>query len=103
MPSGFQSFTPPDAKIVVGVHVHAQRERWGTWAAAEDRREREERERVGFHGWSGSGPSTASTSGSRPWQCNPTMPVFGFQIPNSKKIFRHLHGDLNLGEIKNAL
>jgi len=73
LPSGFQSFTPPDAKIVVGVHVHAQRERWGTWAAAEDRREREERERVGFHGWSGSDPSTASTSGSRPWQCNPTI------------------------------
>ena len=30
-------------------------------------------------------------------------PVFGFQIPNSKFFFRHLHGDLNLDEIKNAL
>ena len=27
---------------------------------------------MGFHGWSGSGPSTASASG-RPWQYNPTI------------------------------
>ena len=26
-----------------------------------------------------------------------------FKVPNSKKIFRHLHGDLNLDEIKNVL
>ena len=32
-----------------------------------------------------------------------TMPVFGCKIPNSKKIFRHLHEDLNLDEIKSAL
>ena len=32
-----------------------------------------------------------------------TKPVFGFQIPNSKFFFRHLYGDLNLDEIKNAL
>ena len=29
--------------------------------------------------------------------------VFGSQNQNSKKNFRHLHGDLNLDEIKNAL
>ena len=29
--------------------------------------------------------------------------VFGYKIPNSKFFFRHLHGDLNLDEIKNAL
>ena len=29
--------------------------------------------------------------------------VFGCKIPNSKIFFRHLHGDLNLDEIKNAL
>ena len=29
--------------------------------------------------------------------------VFSYKILNSKKIFRHLHGDLNLDEIKNAL
>ena len=80
-----QSSTPPDAKIVVGVHAHAQRERWGTWAAAEDRREREERERMGFHGWSGSGPSTASASASgRPWQCNPAL--FGLVSQQSHTI-----------------
>ena len=32
-----------------------------------------------------------------------TMPVFSYKIQNSKKKFRHLHGDLNLDEIKNAL
>ena len=32
-----------------------------------------------------------------------TQPVFGYKIQNSKKNFRHLHGDLNLDEIKNAL
>ena len=31
------------------------------------------------------------------------MAVFGSQNQNSKKNFRHLHGDLNLDEIKNAL
>ena len=30
-------------------------------------------------------------------------PVFGCKLQNSKKKFRHLHGDLNLDEIKNAL
>ena len=29
--------------------------------------------------------------------------VFGCKIPNSKLFFRHLHGDLNLDEIKNTL
>ena len=29
--------------------------------------------------------------------------VFGSQNPNSKFFFRHLHGDLNLDKIKNAL
>ena len=29
--------------------------------------------------------------------------VFSFKNQNSKKNFRHLHGDLNLDEIKNAL
>ena len=29
--------------------------------------------------------------------------VFGCKLPNSKFFFRHLHGDLNLDEIKNAL
>ena len=32
-----------------------------------------------------------------------TGPVFGCKIPNSKKNFLHLHGVLNLDEIKNAL
>ena len=32
-----------------------------------------------------------------------TRPVFGCKIPNSKFFFRHLHGDLNLDEIKNTL
>ena len=32
-----------------------------------------------------------------------TKPVFGCKISNSKKKFRHLLGDLNLEEIKNAL
>jgi len=31
------------------------------------------------------------------------MAVFGSQNQNSKFFFRHLHGDLNLDEIKNAL
>ena len=30
-------------------------------------------------------------------------PVFSYKIQNSKKKFRHLHGELNLDEIKNAL
>ena len=30
-------------------------------------------------------------------------PVFRCKNQNSKKNFRHLHGDLNLNEIKNAL
>ena len=30
-------------------------------------------------------------------------PVFSSKIQNSKKKFRHLHEDLNLDEIKNAL
>ena len=29
--------------------------------------------------------------------------VFSYKNQNSKKNFRHLHGDLNLDEIKNAL
>jgi len=29
--------------------------------------------------------------------------MFGYKIQNSKKKFRHLHVDLNLDEIKNAL
>jgi len=29
--------------------------------------------------------------------------VFSSNVPNSKFFFRHLHGDLNLDEIKNAL
>ena len=29
--------------------------------------------------------------------------VFSSKVPNSKFFFRHLHGDLNLYEIKNAL
>jgi len=32
-----------------------------------------------------------------------TSPVFGCKNQSSKKNFRHLHGDLNLDEIKNAL
>ena len=32
-----------------------------------------------------------------------TQATFGFKIPNSKKNFHHLHGDLNLDEIKNTL
>ena len=32
-----------------------------------------------------------------------TEAVFGCKVPNSKKNFRHLHGDLNLDEIKNTL
>ena len=32
-----------------------------------------------------------------------TKAVFGYQIQNSKKNFRHLYGNLNLDEIKNAL
>ena len=35
--------------------------------------------------------------------CSLTKAVFGYQIQNSKKKIRHLHGDLNLDEIKNAL
>ena len=31
------------------------------------------------------------------------QPVFGYKNQNSKKKFRHLYGDLNLNEIKNAL
>ena len=34
---------------------------------------------------------------------NSTGPVFGCKLLNSKKNFRHLHGDLNLDKIKNAL
>ena len=30
-------------------------------------------------------------------------PLFSCKIQNSKKKFRHLHGELNLDEIKNAL
>ena len=30
-------------------------------------------------------------------------PVFGYEIQNSKKNFRHLHGDLNLDEIKKRI
>ena len=33
----------------------------------------------------------------------PSKALFGCKVPNSKKNFRHLHGDLNLNEIKNAL
>ena len=32
-----------------------------------------------------------------------SKPVFSSKIQNSKKKFRHPHGDLNLDEIKNAL
>ena len=32
-----------------------------------------------------------------------TEPVFSYKILNSKFFFRHLYGDLNLDEIKNAL
>ena len=32
-----------------------------------------------------------------------SRPVFGSKIQNSKFFFRHLHGDLNLDEIKNTL
>ena len=32
-----------------------------------------------------------------------TSAVFSSQIQSSKNFFRHLHGDLNLDEIKNAL
>jgi len=32
-----------------------------------------------------------------------TMAVFSYKNQNSKKKIRHLHGDLNLDEIKNAL
>ena len=31
-----------------------------------------------------------------------TEAVFGYQIQNSKKKFRHMYGDLNLDEIKNT-
>ena len=34
---------------------------------------------------------------------DPIQAVFGYQIQNSKKKIRHLHEDLNLDEIKNAL
>ena len=34
---------------------------------------------------------------------NLTLVVFGCKNQNSKKKFRHLHEDLNLDEIKNAL
>ena len=30
-------------------------------------------------------------------------PVFSYKIQNSNFFFRHMHGDLNLNEIKNAL
>jgi len=33
----------------------------------------------------------------------PTLAVFSSIFPNSNFFFRHLHGDLNLDEIKNAL
>ena len=33
----------------------------------------------------------------------PAKPVFSSKIQNSKKKIRHLHGDLNLDEIKNVL
>ena len=36
-------------------------------------------------------------------QDSETMPVFSSKIQNSKKKFRHLHGDLNLDEIATAV
>ena len=49
----------------------------------------------------------AGTPGGREtWQDQiqtPTRAAFGFKIPNSNFFSRHLHGDLNLDEIKNAL
>ena len=38
-----------------------------------------------------------------PEQRIPARAAFGFKIPNFKFFFRHLHGDLNLDEIKNVL
>ena len=41
--------------------------------------------------------------GSSTREPNQARAVFSFKNQNSKKKFRHLHGDLNLDEIKNAL
>ena len=49
------------------------------------------------------GPSTRRTSRGAKSPYTWTTAVFGSINQNSKKKFRHLHGDLNLDEIKNAL
>jgi len=45
----------------------------------------------------------ASGSWMLQWINDKTNAVFSYKNQNSKKKFRHLHGDLNLDEIKNAL
>ena len=47
-------------------------------------------------------PTVVSRVACRQWQIH-SRPVFGCKLQNSKKNFRHIYGELNLDEIKNAL